>query len=93
MKKDKLGDLEKARDHFIKAATEGIIGTGFAIKGISCLLKESEGRRMLGDLAVSFIGRGMGLMANLSHILKPFEKSKPQKKRSRKKRARKVKVE
>jgi hypothetical protein len=93
MKKGKLSDLDKAREHFLKAATEGIIGAGFAIKGISGLLKESEGRRVLGELALSFIGKGVGLAVNLPSILNPLEKGKPRTKTGRKKRTRKAKVE
>lgn len=93
MKKGKLRDLDKAREHFFKAATEGIIGAGFAIKRISGLLKESEERRVLGDLALSFIGKWVGLAVDLSNILKPVEKSKSGKKTGRKKRTRKAKVE
>ena len=93
MKKVKVSDLDKAREHFFKAATEGIIGAGFAIKGIRGLLKESEGRRVLGELALSFIGKGVGLAVNLSNILNPVEKSRSGKKTGRKKRARKAKVE
>ena len=93
MKKGKSSDLDKAREHFLKAATEGIIGAGFAIKGISGLLKESEGRRVLGDLALSFIGKGVGLALNLSNILNPVEEVKSRTKAGRKKRTRKAKVE
>ena len=93
MKKGKSSDLDKAREHFFKAATEGIIGAGFAIKGISGLLKESEGRRVLGDLALSVIGKGVGLAVNLSNILNPIDKGKSEKKTGRKKKSRKAKVE
>ena len=93
MKKGKLSDLDKAREHFFKAATEGITGARFAIKGISGLLNESEGRKVLGDLALGFIGKGARLPLNLSNILNPVEKSKSEKKTGRKKRARKAKGE
>lgn len=97
MKKENLDDLGKARSHFVKAATEWIVGAGFALKGVSGLLKESEGRRLITDFAFRYMGKGAGLAANLSNLLKSFEACKPEKTKSRPKKAgkrtRKVGVE
>jgi hypothetical protein len=93
MKKKDLSDLEKARDHFIRATTEGIIGTGFALKGIRNLMKESEGRKLVADFTGKFIGRGFDLVTNLSDILKPSKESSSTKPRNRKKRTKKVEIE
>jgi hypothetical protein len=92
MKKKKLTDLEKARDHFIRATTESIVGAGFAIKGVRNLLGKREGRKLAADFALRFIKTGMDLMANPFDVLRSRE-TKPTKSKTRGKKTRKVKVE
>src|ERR1700737_3247197 len=78
MKKKNLTDLEKARDHFIRATTESIVGAGFAIKGVRNLLGQREGRKLASDFALRFIKTGMDLMANPFDVLSS-KKTKAQK--------------
>jgi hypothetical protein len=92
MKKKNLTDLEKARDHFIRATTESIIGAGFAIKGVRNLLGRREGRKLASEFALKFIKTGMDLMANPFDILRSKE-TQPSKPKARGKKTRKVKVE
>lgn len=93
MKKKHLSDLDKARSHFVKAATEWIIGAGFAIKGIKNLLRDSEGRELISNAAGSSIKKGLGLMMTLSDILKEKEEKKPSRSKSSGKKSRKIKIE
>jgi hypothetical protein len=93
MKKKDLSDLEKARDHFIRATTEYIIGTGFALKGARNLLKQREGRKLAADFTKRFIRRGFDWVTNLSDVLRSGEESKPTRSRTSRKKTRKVKVE
>lgn len=92
MKKKNLTDLEKARDHFIRATTESIIGAGFAIKGVRNLLGRREGRKLASDFALKFIKTGMDLMANPFDVLRSKE-AKSAKSKTRGKKMRKVKIE
>ncbi|MGE5443798.1 MAG: hypothetical protein ACM3SR_04255 [Ignavibacteriales bacterium] len=92
MKKKNLTDLEKARDHFIRATTESIIGAGFAIKGVRNLLGQREGRKLASDFALKFIKTGMDLMANPFDVLRSKE-AKSAKSKTRGKKMRKVKIE
>jgi hypothetical protein len=92
MKKKNLSDLEKARSHLIRATTELIIGTGFAIKGVKNLLKEREGRKLVYNVAEQSIRKGFNLMTNLADILKSLiERKSPKSKRG--KIRRKIKIE
>jgi len=93
MKKKDLSDLKKARNHLIRAITEGIIGTGFALKGARNLLKEREGRKLISDFTGKFMRRGFGLMMKLADTLEHIEEGKPKKSKTSKKRTRKIKVE
>ncbi len=90
MKKKNLTDLEKARDHFIRATTESIIGAGFAIKGMRNLLRQREGRKLAADFAVRFIKTGIDLVTN---PLRAYKETKPAKPNTRRKKTRKVKIE
>lgn len=92
MKKKNLTDLEKARDHFIRATTESIIGAGFAIKGVRNLLGQREGRKLASNFALKFIKTGMDLMANPFDVLRSKE-AKSAKSKTRGKKTRKVKIE
>ncbi|MER3445736.1 MAG: hypothetical protein C4291_02360 [Candidatus Dadabacteria bacterium] len=93
MKKRNLTDLEKARDHFIRATTESIIGAGFAIKGVRNLLGQREGRKLAADFALKFIKTGMDLMTNPFDILRSSKETKPPRSKTRRKKTRKVKIE
>ncbi|HXG30687.1 MAG TPA: hypothetical protein VNK81_03495 [Thermodesulfobacteriota bacterium] len=90
MKKRDLRDFKRARNHFIRAVTEGIIGTGFAIKGARNLLKEREGRGLVSAFTGRFMRRGFGFIMRLAESLERMEKGKPG---ASKKRKRKIKVE
>ena len=92
MKKRNLTDLEKARDHFIRATTESIIGAGFAIKGVRNLLGQREGRKLAADFALKFIKTGMDLMTNPFDI-RSSKETKPPRSKTRRKKTRKVKIE
>jgi hypothetical protein len=93
MKKKNLSDLEKARDHFLRAFTEIIIGADFAIKGTRELLSEREGRKMMIGLTGGLIRKGFNLATKLSDLLTQVQSEKPAKQRARRKRMRKVEIE
>ncbi len=90
--KDK-SDLKKARDHFVRATTEWIIGSGFAIKGMTALLRQGEGRKLIFDVAGKSIKKGFNIMTNLADVLKSQEERKTPKSKSRRKKTRKIRVE
>ncbi len=93
MKKKNVSDLEKARDHFLRATTETIIGTGFALKGVRNLLKQRKGKNVIIDFTGNLIGKGVNLVTKLSEVLTQVESSKPTRQRTQKKKIRKVKIE
>jgi hypothetical protein len=93
MKKRELSDLQKARQHFIRATTEWIIGTGFALKGVRNLVREGDGKKLISDLTGKFVGRGLGMMMNLAEMLNQMEQSKSKRPKSSRKRTRKIRVE
>jgi hypothetical protein len=93
MKKKNLSDLEKARGHFIKATTEIVIGSGFALKGIRNLLKEREGRQIVYDLVGNLLGRGANIVTKLADVLTQVETGSPKQRITVKKKIRKVKIE
>ena len=94
MKKKNLSDLEKAREHFLKAFTETIIGADLAIKGARNLLRQRKGRRrMMIGLTESLIRKGFNLATKLSDVLTQVRLEKPDKQRARRKKMRKVEIE
>jgi len=93
MKKKNLSDLEKAREHFLKAFTETIIGADFAIKGARNLLRQRKGRRRMVGLTESLIRKGFNLATKLSDVLTQVRSEKPAKQRARRKKMRKVEIE
>ncbi len=92
-KKDDVSDLKKARDHFIRATTEWIIGSGFALKGMKNLLRKGEGRKLIYDVAGKSIRKGFNIMTNLADILKSQQERKTTRPKARGKKTRKIKVE
>ena len=92
-KKNDASDLKKARDHFIRATTEWIIGSGFALKGMRNLLRKGEGRKLIFDVAGKSIRRGFNIMTSLADILKSQQESKTTRPKTRGKKKRKIKVE
>ncbi len=93
MKKKNINDLEKARDHFIRATTEIVIGTGFALKGVRNLLKRREGRGIIYGFTGNLIGKGFNLVTKLSDVLTQVESRRPARQRTHKKKMRKVEIE
>ena len=92
-KQKDLSELQKARDHFIRATTEWIIGSGFALKGMKNLLREGEGRKLIYDVAGKSIRRGFNMMTRLADILKSQQDSKTTRSKTRGKKTRKIKIE
>jgi hypothetical protein len=92
-KKNEASDLKKARDHFIRATTEWIIGSGFALKGMRNLLRKGEGRKLIYDVTGKSIRRGFNIMTNLADILKSQQERKTTRPKTRGKKTRKIKVE
>ena len=93
MKKKNVSDLEKARDHFLRATTETIIGTGFALKGIKNLLKQRKGKKIIFGVKGNLIEKGFNLATKLSDVLTQVESGRPAKQKTQKKKMRKVKIE
>ncbi len=93
MKKKNLSDLEKARDHFIRATTEIITGTGFALKGMRKLLKRRKGRELIYGLTGNLIGKGFSLVTKLPDVLTQAESRRHARQRTHKKKMRKVEIE
>ncbi|MGH7793001.1 MAG: hypothetical protein ACREOB_11870 [Thermodesulfobacteriota bacterium] len=92
-KKNEVSDLKKARDHFIRATTEWIIGSGFALKGMKNLLMRGGSRKLVYDVAATSIKRGFNLMTNVADILKSQQERKTTRRKTRGKKTRKIKVE
>ena len=93
MKKKNVSDLEKARDHFLRATTETIIGTGFVLKGIKNLLKRRKGKKIIFGISGNLIEKGFNLATKLSDVLTQVESGRPAKQKTQKKKVRKVKIE
>ena len=93
MKKKNVSDLEKARGHFLRATTETIIGTGFALKGIKNLLKQRKGKKIIFGITGNLIEKGFNLATKLSDVLTQVESGRPAKQKTQKKKVRKVKIE
>ena len=92
-KKKKKDELEQAREHLVRATTEGILGVEYAVKGLRNLLKESEGRELVFDLTGRVIGLGLGFLTSLPEIVKQVrEYESGSTDRSRKK-SRKIKID
>ncbi len=92
-KQKEQNDLQKAKDHFIKATTEWVIGSGFALKVMKNLLREREGRKLIYDIAGKSFRKGFNIMTNLADILKSQKEGKAIRPKTRGKKTRKIKVE
>jgi len=57
-----LEELGKAGEHLIMSATELVVGTGFAIKGVKNLLEEKEGRKLLLELPFKAMSKGFDMV-------------------------------
>jgi len=86
-----LSDLGKAGEHFIVSATEMVVGTGFAIKGVKDLLRKEEGRRFVCELPFKAVNKGFELVKKAGEEIK--ERRKGGAKGTRGKRSRKINVE
>ena len=86
-----LTDLGKAGEHFIVGATEMVVGTGFAIKGVKELLEKEEGRKFVCELPFKAVNKGFELVRRAGERMK--ERRKSGAKGSSGKRSRKIEVE
>jgi hypothetical protein len=86
-----LSDLGKAGEHFIVSATEMVVGTGFAIKGVKELLEKEEGRKFVCELPFKAVSKGFELVKKAGEEIK--ERRKGGAKGTRGKRSRKINVE
>ena len=86
-----LSDLGKAGEHFIVSATEMVVGTGFAIKGVRELLRKEEGRKFVCELPFKAVNKGFELVKKAGEEIK--ERRKGGAKGTRGKRSRKINVE
>lgn len=93
-KKKQLDDLIKARDHLLRATAEGIVGTGYAVKGIRNLIKEKDSRKFLLDSTGKLLGTGFAIMMTFADIIRQTndDKSKQTRKKTRK-RTRQIKID
>lgn len=86
-----LTDLGKAGEHFIVGATEMVVGTGFAIKGMKELLEKEEGRKFVCELPFKAVNKGFELVRKAGEQMK--ERRKSGAKSMKGKRSRKIDVE
>jgi hypothetical protein len=86
-----LSDLGKAGEHFIVSATEMVVGTGFAIKGVKDLLQKEEGRKFVCELPFKAVSKGFEIVKKAGEEIK--ERRKSGAKGTRGKRSRKINVE
>lgn len=86
-----LTDLGKAGEHFIVGATEMVVGTGFAIKGVKELLEKEEGRKFVCELPLKVVDKGFELVRKVGEQMK--ERRKSGAKGSSGKRSRKIDIE
>ncbi len=86
-----LSDLSKAGEHLIMGATELVVGTGFAVKGVKELLQKEEGRKFVRDLPSKAVSKGFEVVKEARDILRERKKKKSSQAGS--KRSRKINVE
>jgi hypothetical protein len=86
-----LSDLGKAGEHFIVSATEMVVGTGYAIKGVKELLEKEEGRKFVCELPFKAVSKGFEIVRKAGEEIK--ERRKSGEKGTRGKRTRKINVE
>lgn len=86
-----LSDLSKAGEHFIVSATEMVVGTGYAIKGVKQLLEKEEGRKFVCELPFKAVSKGFEIVRKAGEEIK--ERRKSGEKGTRGKRSRKIDIE
>jgi hypothetical protein len=86
-----LSDLGKAGEHFIMSATEMVVGTGYAIKGVRELLQKEEGRKFVCELPFRAVSKGFEIAKKAGEEIKERRKSGAT--GTRGKRSRKINVE
>lgn len=101
MKKDKdkekgkenfVSDISKAGEHLLVSATEGILATGYALKGIKGLLNNGEGRKKLINTPNVIIKEGFNALNHFVDYM--HSRREDNKKRARtNKKSRKIEVE
>jgi len=87
-----LSDIGKAGEHFIVGATEFVLGTGFAIKGVKELLEKEEGRKFICELPFKTVDKGFEIIKKVGEQVRERGKRSAQKGASRT-RSRKINVE
>lgn len=87
-----LSDIGKAGEHFIVGATEFVLGTGFAIKGVKELLEKEEGRKFICELPFKTVDKGFEIVRKVGEQMRERSKEGAQKGTSRS-RSRKINVE
>ena len=86
-----LSDLGKAGEHFLVSATEMVVGTGYAIKGVRELLQKEEGRKFVCELPFKAVSKGFEIVKKAGEQVKERRKSRAG--GTRGKRSRKINVE
>ena len=74
-----LTDIGKAGEHFIVGATEFVLGTGFAIKGVKGLLEKEEGRKFVCELPFKAVDMGFEIVRKVGEQMKERRKEGAQK--------------
>ncbi len=92
-KKRKKDELEKAREHLVRATTEGILGVEYVVKGLRNMLQESGGKELVFDLTGRVIGFGLGFMTSLPEIIKQVREYRSGSTDRSRKRSRKIKID
>lgn len=92
-KKKKQDELKMAREHLVKATTEGILGVEYAVKGLRNLLRESEGRGLVVSLTSRFVELGIEFMTSLPEIVKEIREYRSKSTDRSRKKSRKIKID
>lgn len=71
-----LTHLGKAGEHFIVGATELVVGTGFAIKGVKELLEKEEGRKFVCELPLKAVDKGFELVRKAGEQMRERRKAR-----------------
>lgn len=86
-----LASLGRAGEHFIAGATEMVVGTGFAIKGMKELLEHEEGRKFICELPFKVVSTGFDMAKKAGQKIKDRRKERAGSRGG--KRSRKINVE
>jgi hypothetical protein len=92
-KKKKQDELKKAREHLVRATTEGILGVEHTVMGLRNLLRESEGKEVFFTLTGRLIGLGLGFMASLPEVIKQVREYRSESTNRSRKKSRKIKID